>query len=465
MLGQLRALAAALLVAAGLPAAASAYEARVIALRARDLVFDPVSGKLYASVPSVVGADGNSLRAIDPVTGAVGPVVPVGSEPNRLAVSDDGSTLYVGLDGGGSVRRVALPGLVPGIEFELMDPGDFRPLRAIDLAVQPGNADVLAVTRAHLDGFGTMRLAIYDDGVIQPDTVGIFESGPASIEFSEDPDVLYALFKGFARLGVDENGVHEISNRFYLDDFPRIERFGSRIYSPAGDAYDPATDLRLGRYAAIASDVLADPAAGRVYFLYPGLVVVFDLERFVPLDVIEVSEMLGFPANLVQWGPNGLAFTTDAGQVILFDPTPPDADGDGVPDPLDNCPADANAGQADSDEDGPGDACDPHPGESESELAQCEADQADVAAERLVCEAEPRFVDADADGVHDGTDPCAATPFAAAVDGAGCSQAQFCVAQADACERADWRNDEPRGKPHDCVRVGSKQTGYQCVAG
>jgi hypothetical protein len=37
----------------------------------------------------------------------------------------------------------------------------------------------------------------------------------------------------------------------------------------------------------------------------------------------------------------------------------PDADGDGVPDDVDNCPSTANADQADVDDDGAGDACDP----------------------------------------------------------------------------------------------------------
>ena len=40
-------------------------------------------------------------------------------------------------------------------------------------------------------------------------------------------------------------------------------------------------------------------------------------------------------------------------------PLPPDGDGDGVPDLLDNCPATANADQADFDGDGLGDPCDP----------------------------------------------------------------------------------------------------------
>lgn len=42
-------------------------------------------------------------------------------------------------------------------------------------------------------------------------------------------------------------------------------------------------------------------------------------------------------------------------------PDAPDDDGDGVPDTNDNCPAVANADQADADEDGVGDACDPTP--------------------------------------------------------------------------------------------------------
>jgi len=44
----------------------------------------------------------------------------------------------------------------------------------------------------------------------------------------------------------------------------------------------------------------------------------------------------------------------------LDDPDPvPDRDGDGVPDPLDNCPDKANADQLDTDHDGVGDACSP----------------------------------------------------------------------------------------------------------
>jgi hypothetical protein len=89
--------------------------------------------------------------------------------------------------------------------------------------------------------------------------------------------------------------------------------------------------------------------------------------------------------------------------VITWDaqltPTPPnDADGDGVPDSIDNCPTVANPNQADTDGDGLGDACDNCP---------------------LI--ANPRQTDADNDGLGDACDNCPSmvNPLQADQDGDG----------------------------------------------
>src|SRR5262249_51905079 len=86
---------------------------RTVALRSNGLADDPFSAQIYASVPSSAGANGNSIPPIEPVTGTVGTSVFVGSEPGKLAASDDGSFLYVGLGGAGSVVRFNIPAQAP----------------------------------------------------------------------------------------------------------------------------------------------------------------------------------------------------------------------------------------------------------------------------------------------------------------------------------------------------------------
>ena len=50
---------------------------------------------------------GNTVVIIDPASASIESSVLVGSEPGKLALSDDDEVLYVGLDGANAVRRTA----------------------------------------------------------------------------------------------------------------------------------------------------------------------------------------------------------------------------------------------------------------------------------------------------------------------------------------------------------------------
>ena len=78
---------------------------RRINIPANDLVYSQATQNLYASIPSSVGASGNSILKIDPLTGALGPSTFIGSEPNKLAISADGQTVWAHLDGAQAARR------------------------------------------------------------------------------------------------------------------------------------------------------------------------------------------------------------------------------------------------------------------------------------------------------------------------------------------------------------------------
>jgi len=92
---------------------------RVLNMPVNDIAYEKLSQKLFVSVPSIAGAGGNAVTEIDPATGALGASVFVGSEPNKIALSDDGQTLYVGLNGSASVRRVDVATHTAGTQFRL----------------------------------------------------------------------------------------------------------------------------------------------------------------------------------------------------------------------------------------------------------------------------------------------------------------------------------------------------------
>src|SRR5207249_956987 len=62
-------------------------------LLTRDLVYDPFRAKIYASLPSAAGDVGNSVATIDPRSATVEKTIFIGSEPGKLALSDDGRYL------------------------------------------------------------------------------------------------------------------------------------------------------------------------------------------------------------------------------------------------------------------------------------------------------------------------------------------------------------------------------------
>lgn len=120
-----------------------------VRVHTNDIAYDTTRNVLYASAASRDSQYGNKVVAVDPRSGAILASVWVGSQPGALAVSSDGSVLYVSLDWASQIARVNLE------TFELMDPWTLpagtepRPnLFAEDIEVQPGNPDVIVVALA-----------------------------------------------------------------------------------------------------------------------------------------------------------------------------------------------------------------------------------------------------------------------------------------------------------------------------
>lgn len=311
---------------------------RILPLATNDLTFDPLSQRLYASQPGTPG----SVTVIDPVTGTIGPSTPVGNGPNKLALSDDGQVLYVGLDADSAVRVVALPTLTAGVQFSLGPPPPVFPTDSIcaqDMKVLPGTRTSVAVARIRHVGTchvgGPVDVKVYDDGVPRPNSYG---NQIGVLAFGDTSTVLYGYDRFdsgeyFDRMSVTPSGLSLIDSAHRLVGFNREMIYAAgRLYFTNGRILDPVTVRIVGMIDSSGWTVRPDPALGKVYFLTSvddGTVQlnVFDLTTSQGIGSLNISGLRTFPippnflprvTRLIRWGADGLAFRSSTGEVVLL---------------------------------------------------------------------------------------------------------------------------------------------------
>jgi hypothetical protein len=304
-----------------------------IKLATKDILYHPLTRRIYASVPSSAGSRGNSITSIDPLTGAVQSSVFIGSEPGKLALSDNGQYLYVALDGAAAVRRFEIASQTAGLQFPLGSDPYFGPNFVDDMAVLPGNPEAIAVSRLNPTVIPRHAgIAIYDNGVPRSKETAR-HTGSNVIQFSASASRLYGYNNqsteyGFRRMLVDPTGVSVVdvtSDLVYGADVD-IKFDGGLIYATSGRVIDPEALLLLGTFvfpgAGAGTLVLPDSKVGRVFFLTGSgptrTLFAFDQRTFLPVGSLNIPDVSGTASSLIRWGTDGLAFRTDNSQVFLI---------------------------------------------------------------------------------------------------------------------------------------------------
>jgi FG-GAP-like repeat len=321
----LRRLAAIVILLLGGAAGAAAATVIRINFPTKDIVYDPHTQRIYASVPGSAGTLGNTITVIDPVTGALGVSVFVGSEPGRLALSDDGQYLYVALDGSAAVVRVHVPTMTPGLQFSLGSDSFNGAKYAGDMAVLPGNPNAVAIS-LRFQGVSPDHagVAIYDDGVQRP-TATPGHTGSTAIEFGESSATLYGNSNGFSEfrsMAVTASGVSVADvTPGLIPSGTDIAFAGGIIYSTNGRIIDPAARVMLGTFSGPPSGPVApDASLQRTFFIQGSILRAFDNSTFTELGTLTIAGVGGTPARLVRLDSDGLAFNTTGiggGQVVL----------------------------------------------------------------------------------------------------------------------------------------------------
>lgn len=306
-----------------------------LALATNSMVYNPTDQRLFASVPSSAGASlGNSIVPIDPNTGVVGTPIFVGSEPNKLALSSDGSTLWVGLDGAGAVRQVNLKTRTAGLQFGLGGGvGIYNgPNTAVSIAVMPGFPDTIAVAASH-SGWGTGAVTIYDSGVSRPSNSGSILA-VNSVAFSSSGNTLYAVGNGYEVLSVDNTGIASSVVKNSSVSGNALVYDSGKVYLNTGVVLDAETGVQLGVFSVSptqqANGPLAlDSAVGRAFILVNSnylsnyQINAYDLTTYVlagNVPIGPISSVNAYVAELVRCGQDALAYRSSTQVVVLHSP-------------------------------------------------------------------------------------------------------------------------------------------------
>lgn len=294
-----------------LAAPAGADSIREVALPANDLVYDSASGYLLATVPGRAGERGNSITRIDPATGEIVGSVAIGSEPGPLALTDDGQSLYVALNGATSVRRYDVTTHTAGLQFPVAAP-------VSRLAAVPGDARSVAVLASSLYN---RSLSIYTDGVARVSQFDYPDGLFSDVVTSLSPSRLYAVD------GNTLSRVHAGSQRIRnLDDwqqrFTGLASYRNRfqrglVFGSNGAVVDAEAGQLLGTLDTSGTnyspaEVCPDLPGGRVYFLVTSSqgseIRAYNARNYTWVGSLPVGlEPWNF-GSLVRWGTDGLAY-------------------------------------------------------------------------------------------------------------------------------------------------------------
>ncbi len=313
------------------------------------VVWDASRGLIYAALPASA-ANGNSVVAINPLTGAAAAPVYVGTNPALLALSSDASHLWVGLDGANAIQRVTLPDLTPDARIDL-PPSWHGPQVAVAMQAAPVNPNTLAVILGdrQITPPGIGGVAIYDGAVQRSTTIPGTPDGMTWLQWGSDDSALYGQngsstgFEFYA-LTVDASGVRMGAK--HAGVFPEFweqshyDRATGRVYADDGRVVDPATGDVVGAFSLPNFHVYAslpDPAQPLVFFLgrdaaqdysRSGYTLrAFDKNTYRQLGNLQIPNATGAAKNLIRWGSAGVAFNTspvytgDVGALYIIDGT------------------------------------------------------------------------------------------------------------------------------------------------
>lgn len=294
----------------------------------KHIAVDAKHSQVLGVVESTSAALQNQLVAFNPSTLAINWSLNVGSNPGRVAVSDDNSRAYVGLQGSPNVRVIDLEGRRSCYQFPLVDPRNSQMLTVNDMTVLPGHADTVVIaTRVGTSSYSAGPIMVVQNGSIRPEQFsGASSFYPSYVEAIDETRIwAQGSYYGLLRLEINDRGIHPflpVTNTGSSSSTNELLLAGDILYYTTGQAYDPQLGRIVGTFPAT-GPVAVDVARNEAYFfvassssLTSSEVRVYDTRSFTLLRSLPVAVTTSYYAQasqLLRYGDNGLVLNLSTG--------------------------------------------------------------------------------------------------------------------------------------------------------
>jgi uncharacterized protein (TIGR03437 family) len=305
-----------------------------IPLQAGGLAYDANTNKLLASIAGISGGSlGNTIVEIDPGTGAIGGSIFAGSEPGRISLTDDGTRLFVALNGAPLVVPVNLGTGLAEQSFSVLDalPAQLDNVSQYsfwspeDLVTLAGQSQSVAVVRT--PGIeGTRSIVVYDSGVARPNILTqdyladrLYRADATNALFSLDLQdstaAIYHLLVTSEGVAIDRqllSFVNPFNGTFVYDS--------GKFYSSEGTVSSGSAPTQIGSFAQGGIPIPFTDQNAVVFANINGnqlVVSLFDTTTYRPRSTISLNTSDPYVLAGVRTGTTSFAVST-ASEVILF---------------------------------------------------------------------------------------------------------------------------------------------------
>lgn len=321
-----------------------------VPIDASALVYEPKSKLLFAAIPSRAAINPNSIVSIAPLSGTMSRPIPVGNDPEKLALSDDGHYLYVALATDHAIQRINLQNRRVEKTFALpVDPA-FGQLTVAEMKVVPGSPQELVAALFREASPAEDGISSFNDAGLVNWLPNDFQHGYVTVDsfaFAGNPLQVYALpftccnNPFFSVFSIDNSGIHVqqvVSNNTQQGSGSIMASDGNLLYTNWSQVWDPGATKLLGIYNPQlfgASAVVPDKSTGHTFLIdqfaqYEGFQAVsvdsYDQQTFNQKSSVSFLNVYSPDVfGLNRWGQNGFAFlvgdfvpTDGSNQLIIF---------------------------------------------------------------------------------------------------------------------------------------------------